>query len=190
MKISLGLPKPLFRLSYMKLELLIFNWEQTGVMSNFWMTVFGLGNLQNVICLSTHQSQITIETHFYFTFKWLLLVQLNEYETDPYFLQLFQSNTAVCLIIYMFCKSCELVENLKLFLKNWGYSSPQNFYTMTLVRDGKRLSIICKRETVWYAELTEQFQVRKILTKHVNKQTNCRIALEILKKIWICLVFI
>ena len=107
MKISLGLPKPLFRLSYMKLELLIFNWEQTGVMSNFWMTVFGLGNLKNVICLSTHQSQITIETHFYFTFKWLLLVQLNEYETDPYFLQLFQSNTAVCLIIYMFCKICE-----------------------------------------------------------------------------------
>ena len=32
-------------------------------------------------------------------------IQLNEYETDPYFLQIFQSNT--CLIIYMFCKSCE-----------------------------------------------------------------------------------
>jgi hypothetical protein len=34
-------------------------------------------------------------------------VQLNEYVTDPYFLQDFQSNTTVCLIIHMFCKSCE-----------------------------------------------------------------------------------
>ena len=31
-------------------------------------------------------------------------VQLNEYETDPYFLQNFQSNTRVCLIIHAFCK--------------------------------------------------------------------------------------
>ena len=33
-------------------------------------------------------------------------LQLNEYKTDPYFLQYFQSNTTVCLIIhvlYMFC---------------------------------------------------------------------------------------
>ena len=35
------------------------------------------------------------------------LVQLNEYETDPCFLQIFQSNTTVCLIIHVFCKSCE-----------------------------------------------------------------------------------
>ena len=28
------------------------------------------------------------------------------------------------------------------------------------------------------------------LTKHVNNQTNCRITLEKMKKIWICLVFI
>jgi hypothetical protein len=34
-------------------------------------------------------------------------VQLNEYETDPYFLQNFQSNTTVCFIIHVFCKSCE-----------------------------------------------------------------------------------
>ena len=37
----------------------------------------------------------------------LLYVQLNKYETDPYFLQLFQSNTTFCLIIHVFCKSCE-----------------------------------------------------------------------------------
>ena len=34
-------------------------------------------------------------------------VQLNKYETDPYFLQIFQSNTLVCLIISVFCKSSE-----------------------------------------------------------------------------------
>ena len=35
------------------------------------------------------------------------LIQLNEYETDSYFFQFFQSNTIVCLIIYVFFKSCE-----------------------------------------------------------------------------------
>ena len=34
-------------------------------------------------------------------------IQLNKYETDPYILQIFQSNTSVCLIISLFCKSCE-----------------------------------------------------------------------------------
>ena len=46
-------------------------------------------------------------------------LQLNKYETDPYFLQIFQSNTTVCLIIYVFCKSCkhgcepEIVQKIK-----------------------------------------------------------------------------
>ena len=34
-------------------------------------------------------------------------VQLKKNETDPYFLQVFQSNTSVCLIISVFSKSCE-----------------------------------------------------------------------------------
>ena len=38
-------------------------------------------------------------------FSWC--IQLNKYETDPYILQIFQSNTLVCLIISVFCKSCE-----------------------------------------------------------------------------------
>ena len=38
-----------------------------------------------------------------------LLVQLNKFETDPHFLQNFQSNKTVCLIIHVFCKSCEPV---------------------------------------------------------------------------------
>ena len=33
-------------------------------------------------------------------------IQLNEFETDPYFLQNFQSNATV-LIIHVFCKSCK-----------------------------------------------------------------------------------
>ena len=41
------------------------------------------------------------------TFLAFQIVQLNESETDPYFLQFFQSNTAICLIIHVFCKSCE-----------------------------------------------------------------------------------
>ena len=36
-----------------------------------------------------------------------MYIQLNKYETDPHFLQLFQSNTTVCLIIHLFCNSCE-----------------------------------------------------------------------------------
>ena len=36
------------------------------------------------------------------------ILQLNEYVTDPCFLQIFQSNTKVCLIIHMFRKSWEL----------------------------------------------------------------------------------
>ena len=34
-------------------------------------------------------------------------VQLNKYETDRYILQIFQSNTSVCLIISVLCESCE-----------------------------------------------------------------------------------
>ena len=34
-------------------------------------------------------------------------LQLNKYETEPYFLQFFQSNTTVCLIIHAFCKVYE-----------------------------------------------------------------------------------
>ena len=43
-------------------------------------------------------------------FKYLQIyntVQLNKYKTDPYFLQIFQSNASVCLIISVFCKSCK-----------------------------------------------------------------------------------
>ena len=42
-------------------------------------------------------------------------VQLNKCETDPYFLQNFQSDTTVCLIIHEFCQSCdpEVVPQIK-----------------------------------------------------------------------------
>ena len=35
-----------------------------------------------------------------------VIIQLNEYKTDPYFPQFFQSKTTVCLIINVFCKIC------------------------------------------------------------------------------------
>ena len=41
------------------------------------------------------------------TVRSLSVLQLNKHETDPYFLQIFQSNTSVFLIISVFCKSCE-----------------------------------------------------------------------------------
>ena len=34
-------------------------------------------------------------------------LQLNKYETEPYFLQFFHSNNTVCLIIHVFCASCD-----------------------------------------------------------------------------------
>ena len=37
----------------------------------------------------------------------MLQLQVNEYERDPDFLQFFQSNTTVCLIIHVFFKSWE-----------------------------------------------------------------------------------
>ena len=43
-----------------------------------------------------------------------MFVQLNEYETDPYFLQIFQSNTTVCLIIMCFVRVANMIANLKL----------------------------------------------------------------------------
>ena len=79
-------------------------------------------------------------------------LQLNKYETDPYFLQNFRSKTTICLIFHVFCKSyeCEIV-----LICCW-----QNNFRFTT------------------------------LTKYGNNWTNYRIALEILKKIWISLVFI
>ena len=51
------------------------------------------------------------------------MLQLNKYETDPFFLQIFQSSMSVCLIISVFCKSCEpmlcepeIVQNSHIYL--------------------------------------------------------------------------
>ena len=44
-------------------------------------------------------------------------VQLCKYETDPYFPQIFQSKTSVCLIISVFCKSFEPICEPEIVLK-------------------------------------------------------------------------
>ena len=46
-------------------------------------------------------------------------VQLNKYEIDPYYIQIFQSNTSVCLIISVFCKSCEPICEPEIILKTF-----------------------------------------------------------------------
>ena len=72
--------------------------------------VFLVANSTIELCDSTELSifsnPVKIVVH---TWRKLIKVQLNEYETtDPYFFQFLQSNVTACLIIYMFCKSSEL----------------------------------------------------------------------------------
>ena len=50
-------------------------------------------------------------------------LQLNGYETDPYFLQFFQSNTTFCLITHLFCKNYEPEIALK---KSKQYTTQEN----------------------------------------------------------------
>ena len=44
-------------------------------------------------------------------------LQLDKYQIDPYFLHILQSNTLVCLIISVFCKSCEPICESEIVLK-------------------------------------------------------------------------
>jgi hypothetical protein len=71
------------------------------------------------------------EISIYSTFQSIL--QLNKYETDPYFRQIFQSSTSVCLIICVFSKSCEPICEpeivLKIQTRQWGDS---NVYLLVL----------------------------------------------------------
>ena len=52
----------------------------------------------------------------YIELRWPF-IQLNKYKTDSYFLYVFQSNTSVCLIISVFCKSCEPICKPEIVLK-------------------------------------------------------------------------
>ena len=90
---------------------------------------------------------------------------VNKYETDLYFFQIFKSNASVCLIISMFCKSCEPICDPEItpvlyHLDNYRNQNKNNFM------------------------FSVQFPN---LTKRGNEH---RRALEILKKIWIRLTFI
>ena len=113
--------------------------------------------------MESHENPETFFLCFCFSLKipMLQLVQLNKYETEPYFLQFFQSSTTVCVIIYMFYKSCE------------HECEPE---------------IVLKIKTVIKIKTKNNFTFMfKNLTKSVNQHC-C--ALEILKKISICLIFI
>ena len=59
-------------------------------------------------------------------------IHLNKYETEPYSLQIFQSNTSVCLTISVFCQSCKPIcepeiTKWKLHLDNLKKSKQNNF---------------------------------------------------------------
>ena len=64
---------------------------------------------------------------------------LNEYETDLYFLQSFQSNRTVCLIIHMFCKGYER-EIFWFDFQNW----QNNFRFTTYTKNVNQQGIDCK----------------------------------------------
>ena len=101
--------------------------------------------------------ELLCQTSFY-----MLCIQLNKYETDPDFPQIFQSNTSVCLIISVFCKSCEPICEPEI--------TPVLYHLENQNKNNFTLSV----------QFTNLAKRRNI---------HCRF-LEILKKIWICLAFI
>jgi len=124
-------------------------------------------HLRKILCLFKKKPKVISGTLFQrlLEFIRLTLLQLNKHETDPYFLQIFQSNMSVCLIIFVFCKSCEPIcepeiTTVLYHLENL-QKSKQNNFTFTVQSTN--------------------------LTKPGNEHCH---ALEILKKIWICLAFI
>ena len=63
-------------------------------------------------------------------------MQLNKYNTGPYFPQFFQSNTTVCLIIYVFCKSSEPEIGFV-----WSVFLQNNFMVANLTKLANRYSV-------------------------------------------------
>ena len=92
---------------------------------------------------------------------------VNKYKTNSYFLQIFQSNMSVCLMISVFCKSCEPICEPEIVLKSFAADFQSN-----------PTDISCKN--TFSVQFTN-------FTTGGNKHC-C--ALEILKKIWTCLAFI
>ena len=54
-------------------------------------------------------SSFILKKFLSFSIEMIKTLQLNKQETDPYFLQILQSNTSICLTISVFCKSCESI---------------------------------------------------------------------------------
>ena len=102
----------------------------------------------SLVCLSGvklhahNEAKNSLKSHFNFkqSQEIIILVNqsgryvlLNEYETSPYFLQIFQINAAFCLIIYLFCKSYEPKCEPEIFLKNQNKKLP-NKVNKTILR--------------------------------------------------------
>ena len=98
--------------------------------------------------------------------SWIL--QLNEHETFPYFLQFFQSNTTVCLIIYVICKSWEPETVLK---KSKSYKTHNS--TLSCIENSEKNIygffshlFSCTRRTILFSHL---FRSLQSLQKHENQ---------------------
>ena len=74
-----------------QVPLLVMERKCLVVLIRYWMIIERL--LNDFFCASE-----ALETNE---------IQLNKYKTDPYFLQIFRSNTSVSSIISVFCKSCK-----------------------------------------------------------------------------------
>ena len=129
-----------------RVPLLVMERKCLVVLIRYWMIIERL--LNDFFCASE-----ALETNE---------IQQNKYETNPYFLQIFQSNMSVCLIISMFCKSCEPICEPEI--------SPVLYHLENQNKNNFTFSAL-------FANLTKR------------KNKHCR-ALEILKKIWIFLTFI
>ena len=88
-----------------------FNFDNFPYRQFLVVAIFNFGNFQftifNFVSFQFYQFS-TLATFNFVNFQFCQFsIQLNEYGTDPYFLQNSQSNTTVCLIIHVFCKNCE-----------------------------------------------------------------------------------
>ena len=154
-----------------RVPLLVMERKCLVVLIRYWMIIERL--LNDFFCASE-----ALETNE---------IQQNKYETNPYFLQIFQSNMSDCLIISLFCKSWEHICEPEITPTVF---PPLNSFRTCMYCDQRIVSAETIRITLHENQNKNKFLYSvqfTNLTKPGNKQCH---ALEILKKIWIHLAFI
>ena len=123
----------------------------------------------NFTDLHTHCQKLGISSENKVVQKLNILLQLNKYETDTYFLQIFQRNASFYLIILVFCKSCEPIHE--------PICEPEITHVLYHFENQNKQFLV---QSLFSVQLTN-------LTVCLNKHFR---ALENLKKKWICLTSI